>query len=124
MVAEQARLQNAFGFPHLARKSRADNARARFDRNLEFEAFLGEDHHELFPVVAAANVARETVRRRSSRRIAAEAEGFETLAVETDLDLVGRVVAAHEIYIIGLQLDGNPIFAIDREVVFERGAAA
>ena len=117
MIAEQPRLLYALGLPHLARKRGADDTRAGLHRNQNLEALICEGHHEFLPVVATADVPRIAVRCGHTRCVAAEGEALESLAVETDLHLMGRVESTHEIHVVGLQFHRDSILAVNREHV-------
>ena len=117
MIAEQPRLLYALGLPHLAREGGADDTRAGLHRKQDLEALVREGHHEFFPVVATANVPCIAVRCGHTRCIAAEGEGLESLAVETDFHLMGRVESTHEIHVVGLQFDCDFILTVNREHV-------
>ena len=124
MIAEQAWLLYTLVLPHFTWKGRADNTRASLYIHLNFEAFFSEGHHKFFPVIVASDIARITVGCGCARCITTKSESLQMLTIEAKFHLVRLVVSAHEVHIVGLQIEFNPIFAVNREHVLDGGSSA
>ena len=127
-AAALQRLRQSLRFPHLAHERHADDARARRHRHAHLEARIAGQLHVGFPLgragearLAVAGVAR---RRRRARRLAADGESLDELAVEPDVELLRPAHAHQVVLILAAQPDRDQILAIDRKLVANRDAAA
>ena len=127
-AAALQRLRQPFRLPHLPHERHADDARARRHRHAHFEARVAGQLHVGFPFgrageagLAIAGVAR---RRRRARRLAADDESLDQLAVEPHVELLRPAHAHQVVLILPPQPDLDRVLAVDRKLVANRDAAA
>ena len=127
-AAALQRLRQSFRLPHLAHERHADHARARGHRHAHVEARVAGQLHVGFPLgrageagLAIAGVARC---RRCPRRLAADGESLDQLAVEPHVELLRPAHAHQVILILATQPDADRVLAVDRKLVANRDPAA